>query len=1255
MECGCRCIWSCLILLRVYRIASEVRMLNIGIDIGSKTIKAVVLQGDLQQDDGLSICNKTLFAAYRPHDSNVAASLGSLLKELEDEFGTSAPCGLVFTGSGSMGLSKRAQLDYVQEVRALRLGAAHLRLDADAALEMGGEDSKIVYFGASPCQRMNTSCAGGTGSFLEDAAALLAADMGTLDELAGKGKALYPIASRCAVFALRDIKPLINSDAKQEDIAASVYASVVDQTLATLCAGRKLEGRVLFLGGPFKHLPNLVNAFAQALHLGEGNALVPPQAELVCAYGAAAASASCKIMTLGQIAKNALNFDCVVSKPMRAFPKLAPVDAGIDCYVTETSFKEAQYPLFVGFDLGSSSTKFAVLDSLGRLVFAKYDLSPSCPSLCAKNFWDELEGRLSAFGKTISNDVARVASCGYGESQISLFCNDFDVMAETAAHLRSAVELRPDASFVLDIGGQDMKAMWVQDGQLKDVAVNESCSSGCGAFVSSAAAALGVSLGDFDKLAFSSKAPVDLGTRCTVFMRSRIRQAQERGAGVADIAAGAAYAIAQNALIRLLGSKRAQTVGDVVVVQGGAFESDAVLSAFQMQLGKQVMRPAASCLMGAIGCALLAKDAHTESQSLAGTSLFAVNESIETVPNTAALQQQLLSAYRGVTGRGKRAGIKIGIVNALNDYESLPFWHACLSSLGFSIVVPQDCAERISRADVAQSLVSDTVCLPAQLAHKRLLQVAAAGATCAWCPSSDEAGMCAVTREYQEVLPRALSGVVDIPVLVPKLGNYSPRAMDRRLLHAESLRSCLEDILPPNDTLATKELEDAVRVGQQAYRSFVEQMEDAALKALDWVHRHPNRHAIVLSGRSYHIDAELLGGIDRVLQSEGFAVLAPLGVSKMARKARSPFLDHTVDRNRTWTPAKRVLGFAALSVLDPQLDTVFLQSFGCGMDAISHVDARRMLEKNNRPFTLFKIDSKSDERHVRIRVRALANAIKNRRAAELHGVLVQQETKSDVSEHGDAFLAGSRRSLPQLSIELAPLPNANQEVVPFLGLSDVDAKYALQHLPSDICSTVALLAAYGIRVATANPKSKIEIPLPCEGCVLESVQHFITLSGSDCIVEWVSNWPEKEPHFAASVSEDSKGRQRLTRIGICGNPLILFDEVANQGVVKFVCEAGVQPVFGDLYSWYSDVAHYVPQIESLEAKGVKHVLLLQSFMCLKGHVHMRGALDELKERFRDMSFSVIDLDLNASDLNIKNRVLLSLDQMLDSHLPDYVS
>ena len=224
-----------------------------------------------------------------------------------------------------------------------------------------------------------------------------------------------------------------------------------------------------------------------------------------------------------------------------------------------------------------------------------------------------------------------------------------------------------------------------------------------------------------------------------------------------------------------------------------------------------------------------------------------------------------------------------------------------------------------------------------------------------------------------------------------------------------------------------------------------------------------------------------------------------------------------------------------------------------------------------------------------------------------------------------------------------------------MGLSDVDAKYALQHLPSDICSTVALLAAYGIRVATANPKSKIEIPLPCEGCVLESVQHFITLSGSDCIVEWVSNWPEKEPHFAASVSEDAKGRQRLTRIGICGNPLILFDEVANQGVVKFVCEAGVQPVFGDLYSWYSDVACYVPQIESLEAKGVKHVLLLQNFMCLKGHVHMRGALDELKERFRDMSFSVIDLDLNASDLNIKNRVLLSLDQMLDSHLLDYVS
>ncbi len=1230
-------------------------MLNIGIDIGSKTIKAVVLQGDLQQDGGLSICNKNLFAAYRPHDSNVAASLESLLKELEDEFGASAPCRLTFTGSGSMGLSKRARLDYVQEVRALRLGAAHLRLDADAALEMGGEDSKAVYFGAAPCQRMNTSCAGGTGSFLEDAAALLGVDMAVLDGLAGKGEALYPIASRCAVFALRDIKPLINSDAKQEDIAASVYASVVDQTLATLCTGRKLEGRVLFLGGPFKHLPNLVNAFAQALRLDKDCELVPSQAELVCAYGAAAASASCKVTTLGQVTKDVLSVDRVGDKPMRTLPKLAAIDADADCHMRETSFKEAQYPLFVGFDLGSSSAKFAVLDSLGRLVFAKYELSPSHPSLCAKNFWDEFEDRLSSFGKTVCSDVAHVASCGYGESQVSVFCRDFDVMAETAAHLRSAVELCPDASFVLDIGGQDMKAMWVQDGQLKDVAVNESCSSGCGAFVSSAAAALNVSLEDFDKLAFTSKAPVDLGTRCTVFMRSRIRQAQERGAGAEDIAAGAAHAIAQNALVRLLGPKRMQTVGDVVVVQGGAFESDAVLSAFQMQLGKRVMRPTTSCLMGAIGCALLARDAYAQRQSLAGTSLFDVSDSTETVPNTAALQQQLLSAYRGVTGRGKRAQVKIGIVSALNDYESLPFWHACLSDLGFSIVVPQDCTERISRADVAQSLVSDTVCLPAQLAHKRLLQVAAAGATCAWCPSSDEAGMCAVTREYQEVLPRAMSGVIDIPVLVPKLGNYSPRAMDRRLLHAESLRSCLEDILPLNDTLETKELEDAVRAGQQAYRSFVEQMEDAASKALDWVHRHPNRHGIVLSGRSYHIDAELLGGIDRVFQSEGFTVLAPLGVSKIARKARAPFLDHTVDRNRTWTPAKRVLGFAAMSVLDPQLDTVFLQSFGCGMDAISHVDARRMLEKNNRPFTLFKIDTKSDERHVRIRVRALADAIKNRRAAELDGALMQQEIKSDVSEQSDASAVGLRHPLPRLSIELAPLPSANQEVVPFLGLSDADVKYALRYLPSDVCSTVSLLAAYGIRVATANPKARIEIPLPCEGCVLESVQHFITLSGSDCLVEWVSNWPEKEPHFAPTVFGDANGQQRSRRIGICGNPLILFDEVANQGVVRFVCEAGVQPVFGDLYSWYSDVAHYIPQIESLQAKGIRHVLLLQSFMCLKGHVHMRGALDELKERFGDMSFSVIDLDLSASNLNIKNRVLLSLDQALDSRSSDHVS
>ena len=1253
-------------------------MLFTGIDIGSKTIKAVVLQEVPEQCDGFTHeGGGILFETCRTHASRVYEALGSLLEDLEAKLGD-ASCKVSLTGSGALGLAKRANIPFVQEVVALRYGVRAMGLDADAAIEIGGEDSKAVFLRPPLEQRMNTSCAGGTGSFLEDAASLLGVNMAQLDELAGMGSACYQIASRCAVFALRDLKPLVNSNAARTDIAASVYASVVDQTLATLCAGRQISGRVLFLGGPFEHLPNLVMSFATALKLENGQAIKPPRAQLVCAHGAAtyAASSDDEPMTLSQLRSLLAG---AMSKTHNDGSTLAPLrctQSAQTCGLPQASLKDAQCPLFVGFDLGSSSAKIAVVDARSRLVFSRYELSPKSPKHCARRFWCELSEELGQLGLQPHDCIAGVASCGYGEAQVASIVENCQIVPETSAHLRAAVEVRPDATFVLDIGGQDMKAMWVKDGCVQDVAVNESCSSGCGAFVSNAADTLGVPIDDFDTLALDGSAPVDLGTRCTVFMRSRIRQSQERGASAYDIAAGAAHSVARNALHRLVGRRRMQTLGDVVVVQGGAFESDAVLAAFTAELKRKVVRLGNPALMGAAGAALIAKDSQQANRFTKQTSVSkatCVNDD-ELPPNTAAYQQELLASYGAVQGKGLRGQVKIGIVNALNDFEALPFWHTCLAKLGFSVVVASSCTVPISRSQVAATLLSDTVCLPAQTANKRMLQVVAAGATCALCPSSDEAGMCSVTREYQETLPDAMSQTLDIPVLVPKLGSFSPRAMDRRVLEAESLRSSLEQILPAGDSLSTDELERAVRAGQDAYSAFVSQMEQACQEALAWVHARPERHGIVLSGRSYHLDPELLGGIDTVLQREGFAVIAPIGVYKLTRELRQPFINHEIFRYRTWMPAKRILGFAAMSVIDDQLDCIFLQSFGCGLDAVSHVDAQRMLEENGRPFTLIKLDAKSDDRHIRIRVRALAAAIRNRRASQMGKV--NTSVRSNEVAAQQAELSG------RFDMKLAPPYDPSKPIVRFDGLTEEDRQSALRDFPSDICSTATLLAGYAVRKAKENPGARIELPMVCEGCVLEAVQHFVTLAGCDNNIEWVSDWPHglsaqslcsantdcAQHDEDGSSPKSSKGAavastQQSTvrhgkepcRIGICANPLILFDEVANQGVLNFIRESGAQPVFPELYSWYSDVAHYIPQLDSLAAQGVRNVLILQSFLCLKGHVYMRGSMSKLKELYPQMRFTVLDLDLSASTLNVANRVLLALGQMTDDDEDTHVS
>ncbi|MGN0037810.1 MAG: BadF/BadG/BcrA/BcrD ATPase family protein, partial [Coriobacteriales bacterium] len=1166
---------------------------------------------------------------------------------------------LGFTGSGALGLARELGLPHVQEVVAARSGVQAQGVRADAFIELGGEDAKLVYLAPPVEQRMNTSCASGTGSFLEDVAQLMGVGMGQLDELAAAGSPRFAIASRCAVFAARDLKPLLAAGEPRCDVAASVFQAVVDQTLGTLACGRPVEGTVLFLGGPMEHLPALVERFCSSLGLAPGRGVKPANAQLMPAWGAAqeAASRGAGPQDVGELLERVRA--CALQAPAEAAVHEPPLCAlrealvpGVDEQLERVPLGEAAAPLYLGVDAGSTTLKIAAIDARGRLCHSAYEPAPAQMREAASGMLAELRAAWAAAHGGAELPVGRMLACGYGEEVLREALGADSVIAETAAHLEGALALFPQASFVLDIGGQDMKALWVQGGQLDRTAVNETCSSGCGAFMSSAAASLGLGMQELDAAALAARDPVDLGARCTVFMRSRVRAAQEQGASVADIAAGAAHAVARNALRRLIGPKRLGTLGEHVVVQGGAFASDAVLCAFAQELGRPVLRSSLAPLAGALGAACAARR-----QALQGQAA----RPREEAPNVIAFQQRLLCSYRSFSGTGPRGQCTVGFVPALNCYEALPFWHRLLRELGFSVLLPVDCAGfEPTQTQVSATLPSDTVCLPAQLTHRMCLQLAAGGASCLLAPSFERAFHCAVSSEYALVLEDALAPVLGgVPVYAPNVLSFAPKRFMKKDEAKQALFAFLQGLSPAEQPLEWAEYAAALEAAWEEQQAFTAQVEEAGARALEWVHAHPERHGVIACGRSYHTAPQLLNGLDELLAEQGFAVIAPIAVDKQARSARGPLVDkrHNESIEAVWRAAKHFLGYAALAVQDEQLELVCLQSFGCGMDAVSLADVERLLEEHGKPFTLIKLDSKCDPAHTRIRLRALADSVRSRKRSGMQAPQLDAES----------LLGGVSRS-QDLAFKTDEYERLFASVLPFEGLCAEDVDYAVRKVPADMCGTAALLAAYAIRRAGQHPAAQIELPDCCELCLTNAVQHLMLMEGLVNPVCW-SAAPQSLPYElaqlgaasarapqqladrAARVGEGSAGsEQRARRVGIAGNPLLLFDNYANQGLADAVLEHGFELCLPAPDSWFSDPQHYLPQLQSLYEQGVRQVLWLQSFCCLKAHVHVHGALPSLRRRFPGMELSVIELDPQASPLNAHNRLLLALEsQRIHDH------
>ncbi|HIY10902.1 MAG TPA: 2-hydroxyacyl-CoA dehydratase [Candidatus Anaerofilum excrementigallinarum] len=967
--------------------------MRIGLDIGSTTIKCAALndQGEL------------VFSSYERHNSHIAEKASQLLQTLQQQLGCKT-AQLAISGSAAMGFAENCGVPFVQEVFATRVAAQKLAPQADVIIELGGEDAKILFLTNGVEVRMNGSCAGGTGAFIDQMATLLGLTPSQLDEEAAKAEKIYTIASRCGVFAKSDVQPLLNQGARIADISASILHAVVNQTIAGLAQGRPIQGNVLYLGGPLTFFSQLRKAFDETLGLPGTQ---PENSLYFVAMGAAlyadaeldletVAQAMCKDGALGSYASqpplfaNMEEYEAFHARHMRAS-------------VPRVAFGEDVGPVHIGIDSGSTTVKMAVIDQQDNLLFTNYQPNSGNPIPLLRQLLMDLYRRHPGL------NIASVTTTGYGEALAkSAFEADFGIV-ETVAHFTAAQHFMPDVDFVIDIGGQDMKCFKVENGAISDIFLNEACSSGCGSFLQTFAEALGYTVPEFARLALFADHPVDLGSRCTVFMNSSVKQAQKDGASIENISAGLSISVVKNALYKVIRASRPEELGRNIVVQGGTFYNEAVLRAFEQEMGVEVIRPDIAGLMGAYGAALYGK-AH----SLPGTrshvislqgledfthevknvvcqgcgnhcqltvNLFAggkryisgnrcekpiTHHDSDTKRDLYAYKLQLLQSYQPVAG--KRG--KLGIPLALNMYELLPFWYTFFTKLGFEVVTSPISNRQLYLAGQA-TIPSDTVCFPAKLVHGHVRALVDAGVPTIFYPCltynldehlGDNHYNCPVVAYYPEVIAancRELSGTTFI---YDYLGIHRRKDFEKKMPHI--LAKYFPDITPAE----VKAASDA------AYQEYEHHM--AAVRAeggrIIQHARENNMPIIVLAGRPYHVDPEINHGIDRLICSCGAAVVTEDSVSWLQEKFPTRVLNQWTYHSRLYAAAKYVCS-------QPDMELVQLVSFGCGVDAITTDETRDILQNGGKLYTQIKIDEITNLGAVNIRLRSLFAAIAARK------------------------------------------------------------------------------------------------------------------------------------------------------------------------------------------------------------------------------------------------------------------------------------
>ena len=982
-------------------------MMRLGIDIGSTTVKLVCL------DEQGQVC----YSRYERHMSNVFDKVDEMVRAMYEEMGD-LKVKAVITGSGGLSLAQLLNIRFEQEVIACSKAVEELIPETDVAIELGGEDAKITFYGATIEQRMNGTCAGGTGAFIDQMAILLHTDAGGLNEAAKDCKIIYPIAARCGVFAKTDIQPLINDGASKPDLAASIFQAVVNQTISGLACGHVIKGNVAFLGGPLSFLSELRKRFIDTLELTEDEVIFPENSKYFVAIGAAMLTDKSEEISLEELIHRLDHADPSQMAETKHTEPLFKNQADYDEFasrhardkIKRRNIARARGNVYLGIDAGSTTTKAALIDEDKYLLYSFYRSNEGNPVEAVRQMLSELYSKLPE-----SAVIANTTVTGYGEGLIKAgFRADLGEI-ETMAHYKAAADFLPGVDFILDIGGQDMKCMKIKDGAIYNIMLNEACSSGCGSFLETYAKSVNLDTRAFAKEALFADSPVDLGTRCTVFMNSRVKQAQKEGASIGDISAGLSYSVIKNALYKVIKLRNPDEAGDKIVVQGGTFMNDAVLRSFEQIIGKDVVRPDIAGLMGAYGCALIAKENYvrgTRSSILTREELYSFNvehsngrchgcenQCILTInkfsdgsrfitgnrcekgagghahanslPNLYEYKFKRLFCYKPLPEEDAARGT-VGIPRVLNMYEDYPFWFTMFTELGFRVELSPASTKSMYSTGL-ETISSDTACYPAKLVHGHIRWLVDHGVKFIFYPSLNfeksedpEAPNhynCPIVATYPEVIANNMDDLFaenDVRFIHP----FLPYDDDQRLVRE------LTRVMSPLH-IESDEIKSAVQKARNEQVKFKNDVRKQGAYALKYAKDH-GKKTILLAGRPYHLDPEINHGIDKMINSFDMVVITEDSVSQDVHMRR-PI--RVLDQ---WVYHSRLYKAAVFAGSRDDVELVQLNSFGCGLDAVTTDQVEEICRKNNKLYTVLKIDEVSNLGAAKIRVRSLKAAMEAR-------------------------------------------------------------------------------------------------------------------------------------------------------------------------------------------------------------------------------------------------------------------------------------